>query len=111
MRIFFEEGRINERRWPRGARVVDAGSGVNACEVELEILLDQQREGHDVSVYTNYLGALSPDYSWNDRLGFDIFFYDEIEGVRGWRHISNYTSRELHFGSNIQKLYLGGEFG
>ena len=63
-----------------------------------------------MSVYTNYLGALRSDYSWNDRLGFDIFFFGEVDDVRGWRHISNYTSRELRLGNSIPKLYLGGEF-
>lgn len=106
MRVYFEDGKL-ETPFDiiEPYHIVDAAYGPTACQEDLKWYLD-----HDPScaIYTNYLGALSFDFSW-DRENNKCDAYIRTP-LGWWTNIQELTSHELRFAHNIPKMYMAGEF-
>ena len=100
MKIYFEDGRLNDRTaWNLDRElqsvieVLDASYGISTIKNVLNTL------DYDSVVYTNSLIAFNNKYAWNETLGVSEVY------VRG-----GYSDRELRESHNLAKLYLAGEF-
>ena len=107
MRIYFEDGKLLPISLADVGKylVVDATYGPTACEKDLAWY--SRRYPRD-AIYTNYLGAMSFDYSWDKENDRCECYIRNSDGY--WINIQNMTSRELCFSHNIPKLYMAGEF-
>jgi hypothetical protein len=85
--------------------VVDATYGPTACEKDLAWY---SRHCPQDIIYTNYLGAMSFDYSWDKENDRCECYIRNSDGY--WINIQNMTNRELRFAHNIPKMYIAGEF-
>lgn len=106
MRVYFEDGYLTtpfdiESPYHR----VDAAYGPTACFRDLYWYREHEPEA---TIYTNFVNALSFDFSW-DMVKNECAAY--IRNSNGeWTNIQDMTARELRFGHNIPKLYIAGEF-
>ena len=84
---------------------VDAANGPTACFQDL----NWYRENKPYAViYTNFVNALSFDYSWDMINNKCTAYIRNSDGV--WTNIQDLTERELRFAHNIPKMYIAGEF-
>lgn len=104
MRVYFEDGKLG-KPVSVGVYVVDAANGPTWC---MKTLKDIQKYNPNATVYTNYLGALSFDFSWDRDENESCAFIRNRDGH--WRNVQNLTSRELRFAHNIPKMYMAGAF-
>lgn len=109
MRIYFED---NKERLGIAMfdiigpyHIVDAAYGPTACEQDLDWY---NRVCPQDNVYTNYLGAMSFDYSWDKEHDKCECYIRNTDG--SWVNIQDLTARELRFGYDIPKMYMAGEF-
>lgn len=106
MQVYFEDGTL----WgivdiDKPYHRIDATYGVSECINELEWYLENNP---DTIIYTNFLQALSFDFSW-DMVKNECTAY--IRNSNGeWTNIQELTNKELRFAHNIPKMYLAGEF-
>ena len=85
---------------------IDAGEGPTKCYAQLDAAKEFDKN-YKVLVLTNFLGALSGTYSWNDFLGIHNILFP-IKGR--WSLVQNFTERELRRAHNIGKMYVAGSF-
>lgn len=112
MRILFEDGVLRPILKLRSILkddldlyVIDARYGPTACTSGLNRVM---QINPNAKIYTNYLGALSFDYSWDkENNKCEAYLYDDEDG---WINIQNLTSKELRFAHNIPKMYMAGVF-
>ena len=121
MVIYFKDGELQEKELEyikslpsfQNQRVValNAKFGVSACEETLQSFMTFDKWDNDGSIsviYTNYLGAMKCEYSWDYKNHTYAIMLQDND--KHWVHIDETTARELRFAMNIPKLYLGGEF-
>lgn len=106
MRIYFEDNRLTvpsgmEEAYGR----IDAEYGPTEC---LRQLRWYKEHAPDASIYTNFLNALSFDFSWDEKENKCTAYIRNNEGV--WTNIQDLVDRELRFAHNIPKMYLAGVF-
>lgn len=106
MRVLFEDGVLRLiLKDDLDLYVIDARYGPTACTSGLNRVM---QINPNAKIYTNYLGALSFDYSWDkENNKCEAYLYDDEDG---WINIQNLTSRELRFAHNIPKMYMAGVF-
>lgn len=110
MIIYFEDGPLCNVLSPQCEyEGIAAGLGPTRCEEKLDYLRIIEHEfNKEITVYTNYLGALDSRYSWdsnNKKHTINLRTKD-----KNWANIQNFTERELRFGHNIPHMYLNGVF-
>lgn len=107
MRVYFEDDVLTEL-WDfdkDSYYKIDATLGPGACYKELNW---HKRCDPETIIYTNFLNALSFDFSW-DMVKNECTAY--IHNSNGeWTNIQELTNKELRFAHNIPKMYLAGEF-
>ena len=106
MRVYFEDGYLTtpfdiERPYHR----VDAAYGPSACFRDLYWYREHEPE---TQIYTNFVNALSFEFSWDMVKNECAAYIRNSEGI--WMNIQDMTARELRFAHNIPKLYIAGEF-
>ena len=103
MRVYFEDGYLITPFDIEGPyHTVDAAS---ACFRDLYWYREHEPE---TQIYTNFVNALSFDFSW-DMVKNECAAY--IRNSNGeWTNIQDMTARELRFAHNVPKLYIAGEF-
>ena len=106
MRVYFEDGTLWGLPDIDGPyHRVDAAYGPSACFRDLYWYREHEPE---TQIYTNFVNALSFDFSW-DMVKNECAAY--IRNSNGeWTNIQDMTARELRFAHNIPKLYIAGEF-
>lgn len=107
MRIYFEDGKLLSISFENMGKyhTLDAAYGPTACETDLNWY---NRHYPQEIVYTNYLGAMSSDYSWDKENNRCTCYIRDSDGY--WINIQKMTDRKLCFEHNIPKLYMAGEF-
>ena len=106
MRIYFEDGYLTTLFDIEGPyHTVDAAYGPSACFRDLYWYREHESEAQ---IYTNFLNALSFEFSWDMAKNECAAYIRNSEGV--WTNIQDMTARELRFAHNIPKLYIAGEF-
>lgn len=107
MRIYFEDGKLLPISLADIGKchILDAAYGPSACKKDLDLYC---RVCPQDSVYTNYLGAMSFDYSWDKENDRCECYIRNSNGY--WTNIQNMTNRELRFAHNVPKMYMAGEF-
>jgi len=106
MRVLFEDGVLRPiLKDDLDLYIINARYGPTACTSGLNRVM---QINPNAKIYTNYLGALSFDYSWDkENNKCEAYLYDDEDG---WINIQNLTSRELRFAHNIPKMYMAGVF-
>lgn len=107
MRVYFEDSKLLPVSLADIGmyHIVDATYGPTACEKDL---VWYSRHCPQDAIYTNYLEAMSSDYSWDKENDRCECYIRNSDGY--WINIQKMTDRELRFGHNIPKLYMAGEF-
>lgn len=85
--------------------IVDAANGPTACFRDLNWYRENKP---DAVIYTNFVNALSFDYSWDMINNECAAYIRNSDGV--WTNIQDLTARELRFAHNVPKMYIAGEF-
>lgn len=106
MRVYFEDSPLTTLFDIEGPyHRVDAAYGPSVCFEELYWYREHEPEAQ---IYTNFVNALSFDFSW-DMVKNECAAY--IRNSNGeWTNIQDMTTRELRFAHNIPKMYIAGEF-
>lgn len=108
MKIYFEDGQLHNtipKEYGEETVRIDAANGPTVCINELGFYT---RHKPNCSIYTNYLGAMSFDYSWNkEENKCDCYIRNKNND---WTNLQDLTNRQLRFARNIPKMYLAGEF-
>ena len=106
MKILFEDGALLVADADYNYKI-NTKSGPSFCVARLKFLL---RVAPQFTVYTNYLGALCFDYSWDRENNKCNAYIRSPEDHMTWVNIQDLTNRELRFAHNIPKMYMAGEF-
>lgn len=107
--IYFEDGPLDFET-PSDIIKLDASMGFSYCEGVLEnarIASKGNRSKYFI-IYTNYLAALNPLFTWNEESKMHQVLIKLSSGE--WRLIQDLTQRELRPAHNIEKMYIAGEF-
>ena len=107
MRVYFEDDVLTELDdFDKDSYYkIDATLGPSYCFKELYW---HRKYAPEAVIYTNFLNALSFDFSW-DMVKNECAAY--IRNSNGeWTNIQDMTARELRFAYNVPKLYVAGEF-
>lgn len=106
MRVYFEDSYLTTPTDIEGLyHTVNAAYGPSACFRDLYWYKEHEPE---VTIYTNFINALSFDFSW-DMVKNECAAY--IRNSNGeWTNIQDMTDRELRFAHNVPKMYIAGEF-
>jgi hypothetical protein len=114
MKIYFEDGKLNNSFFLNNLDSsyiianVDAGMGYSRVTSRLDKCLSLN-ERFEVVVYTNSLLALTPKYTWDEKLGKHEVYIHDTNGK--WVHVDELTNRDLHKQVyKIANMYISGEF-
>lgn len=108
MIIYFEDGILCNDLPPEYERI-SAVLGPTRCEEELTHLRTIEYElNKEITVYTNYLGALATCYSWDANRSKHTINLRTRD--KDWADIQDFTEKELRFGHNIPHMYLNRVF-
>ena len=107
MRVYFEDDILIELEGFNRDEYykIDATLGPSQC---LKELYWHKKYSYNPIIYTNFLNALSFDFSWDTTNNKCAAYIRNSQGV--WTNIQELTDRELRFAHNIPKMYLAGEF-
>ena len=107
MRVYFEDDVLIELEdlYRDSYHKIDATLGPSRCLKELHWY---KKYSPDAIIYTNFLNALSSDFSWDTVNNKCAAYIRNSQGV--WTNIQELTDKELRFAHNIPKMYLAGEF-
>ena len=106
MRVYFEDDILKDScNIKRPYHIVDAAYGPSSC---FRILYWCKKREPEVPIYTNFVNALSFDFSWDEKENKCAAYIRNDKGV--WTNIQDLTDRELRFAHNIPKMYLAGSF-
>lgn len=106
MRVYFEDGFLTTPFDIKESHYrVDAAYGPSACFRDLYWYREHEPEA---TIYTNFVNALSFDYSWDMINNKCAAYIRNSDGV--WTNIQDLTERELRFAHNVPKMYIAGEF-
>ena len=106
MRVYFEDGYLTTPFDIEGGyHRVDAAYGPSACFRDLYWYREHEPEA---TIYTNFVNALSFDFSWDMVKNECAAYIRDSNGE--WTNIQDMTAREFRFAHNIPKLYIAGEF-
>lgn len=107
MRVYFEDDVLTELEdFDKDSYYkIDATLGPSYCFQELYW---HRKYDPETIIYTNFLNALSFDFSWDEKENKCAAYIRNDKGV--WTNIQDLTDRELRFAHNIPKMYIAGEF-
>lgn len=107
MQIYFEDDVLIELEdFDRDSYYkIDATLGPSYCLKELDWY---KKYSSKTIIYTNFLQALSFDYSWDKDKNECAAYIRNSNG--DWTNIQKLTDKELRFAHNIPKMYIAGEF-